>query len=1120
MPVIVPKELKPVVAEFLDKQKEFAASRRGKAEMRQVSSLAGSLRYGAGASLVDAETAAAATASIGWVTRLPDKLLDHAKRPVVDLAGLKPKEAMRAISDGLQVIALGAKALLAGAVKPPAQTTAAILHAAFGADKAASGIREGMVDPKFPWGAPFDPTTLPDISRLVREGSLREVISTFAECGYAARQERDWVGRIAAFGQVTRLTPDRACGGQTVQISFADFGAAPPDSATVADIIISLPTRGGCEHVSVTSIVRDFFDPARWARKGTIDVQLPADASTGCIGFFTVPPPMESTGPCTGGSLVNAAGMLQSILTDQFGRQGAMIGRAVFDLATKAEAGRHGSLPCASCQADNANHLNAGPPYISQFKVVETGPVHPRGTVTLQWSVGNADQVEIVARPIAGSENPHELPALPSPIPLEGLRLLTVPCTRRWEAEYVLRATNANGCATAPIEASVALKSGYSDYRIGVARADVTDRRRGLGMAGFAWKGQKTSGQVYKSPADNIEIPQFARAFVIEENRAGNRTRIALVVVDIWTCTLAVKREVVKRLNDMFHPAQFSEETVFIAGTHTHAGPGGYSEYFLYNLTIDGFDPIVFDTIVSGIVTAIVTANMAKVPGRIFANAGDLADCGGNRSFEALSRNAGFDLGRPELWTDREMLLLKFIADVDNKGHTRPLGALNWFGLHPTSLGMFNADVSGDNKGRAAFLFETEMASPPRGAPGFVAAFGNGCTGDVSGNVMLDAGGGKIVTKPLGGADVPPASLPPLVRSPTAAQEDDARMRAMAERQFTHAIALFDAATQEITGPIATGHFFQDMSSVSIIGQPGARTWPPALGISFGAGSSEDSIAYATVAFSATATLDVDANIIEGMRQAEAAAGAIEAIAILALMTPANSAALLAAIGSGTPISPALLGIVTQVVALMALDHARSFVASIVARVMFPGEVTDCPPRSAEGTWTWEPPPASSLTVEYEAGHGVKPIMFHLAGWSLTFAPNPGSTMPAGTRACPLVPQVLPMHLLRIGSVVLAGVPCEFTVTAGRRLKEQLRTAFGAGLTHVAVSNYTNGYSGYVTTPEEYDAQHYEGASTLFGPHTLAAYLQTFAMLTEVVLGRMPKPTSAPFTVPAVYVKP
>ena len=35
-------------------------------------------------------------------------------------------------------------------------------------------------------------------------------------------------------------------------------------------------------------------------------------------------------------------------------------------------------------------------------------------------------------------------------------------------------------------------------------------------------------------------------------------------------------------------------------------------------------------------------------------------------------------------------------------------------------------------------------------------------------------------------------------------------------------------------------------------------------------------------------------------------------------------------------------------------------------------------------------------------------------------------------------------------------------------------------------------YTHYITTYEEYQQQRYEGASTLYGPHTLAAYQQEF----------------------------
>ncbi len=53
----------------------------------------------------------------------------------------------------------------------------------------------------------------------------------------------------------------------------------------------------------------------------------------------------------------------------------------------------------------------------------------------------------------------------------------------------------------------------------------------------------------------------------------------------------------------------------------------------------------------------------------------------------------------------------------------------------------------------------------------------------------------------------------------------------------------------------------------------------------------------------------------------------------------------------------------------------------------------------------------------------------------------------------------------------------------------QVAGAWGADV-HVVLAGLTNTYSSYVTTFEEYSAQRYEGASTIFGPHTLDAYIQ------------------------------
>ncbi|KAI9109283.1 hypothetical protein K1719_019906 [Acacia pycnantha] len=80
---------------------------------------------------------------------------------------------------------------------------------------------------------------------------------------------------------------------------------------------------------------------------------------------------------------------------------------------------------------------------------------------------------------------------------------------------------------------------------------------------------------------------------------------------------------------------------------------------------------------------------------------------------------------------------------------------------------------------------------------------------------------------------------------------------------------------------------------------------------------------------------------------------------------------------------------------------------------------------------------------------------------------------------------------------------------AGRRLRDAVRTVlsnnkeFGANI-HVVVAGLTNTYSHYVTTFEEYEVQRYEGASTLYSPHTLSAYIREFQKLADALLRGQP----------------
>ncbi|EME83096.1 uncharacterized protein MYCFIDRAFT_215188 [Pseudocercospora fijiensis CIRAD86] len=96
-------------------------------------------------------------------------------------------------------------------------------------------------------------------------------------------------------------------------------------------------------------------------------------------------------------------------------------------------------------------------------------------------------------------------------------------------------------------------------------------------------------------------------------------------------------------------------------------------------------------------------------------------------------------------------------------------------------------------------------------------------------------------------------------------------------------------------------------------------------------------------------------------------------------------------------------------------------------------------------------------------------------------------------------PNIVDIQLLRVGQFYIIVSPGEATTMAGRRWREALHTS--AVSLHgsepdshksepvVVLGGPANTYAHYITTPEEYSVQRYEGASTLYGPWTLDAYI-------------------------------
>lgn len=132
---------------------------------------------------------------------------------------------------------------------------------------------------------------------------------------------------------------------------------------------------------------------------------------------------------------------------------------------------------------------------------------------------------------------------------------------------------------------------------------------------------------------------------------------------------------------------------------------------------------------------------------------------------------------------------------------------------------------------------------------------------------------------------------------------------------------------------------------------------------------------------------------------------------------------------------------------------------------------------------------------EQKACHSPKPILLNTGRARLPYSWDP---------------DIVPISIFRVGNLFILSVPGEFTTMSGRRLRRAVREVLvkgGISEPVITIAGLSNSYTHYITTFEEYHGQRYEAASTLFGPHTLSAYLQEFRRITrDLVEG---KPTSS-----------
>jgi len=591
-------------------------------------------------------------------------------------------------------------------------------------------------------------------------------------------------------------------------------------------------------------------------------------------------------------------------------------------------------------------------------------------------------------------------------------------------------------------------------YFLGVAKVALPLPSPCTDMQGFADAGQSTNGK-----ADALTDGIWARCFHISEP-SDSQAEVYLVVVDLWSCTKEIKQKVVDELDKKNGTGKsYLHRTIQIMGTHTHAGPAGITGHKLYQYNTAGYNEKYTSKIAGAIVSAISKAYKARKIGHMYFRSSDIFEPKDirlerylfNRALPAFNRKLGrhglgvfFSLtdhipikGDLNVGFDNRIRQLNLFHGKDSATEV-PIGLINWIPMHGTSYSTENKLISGDNKGYAAKSCEAHFNEKPN-VNQFVAAFANSHCGDISPNA---SGFRKEM-----GPKVPGSN-------------DSERVKYIGEAQKQAAIVSWnniEKMENAVTGSVES--VFKndvDMSNIKIekslfsgkgfLKGRAERTWIGSAGLSMMGGSYQDSPWKAI-------------NLKRGIREVPNGISVSERVAQIAM------------ISASTKFS---FQLIVQVL-------GGGFGATILAMTVYPPAVI------AIGIY--------SIVIAAINKMGAKPIFLLTDAQRDGQLPKPIVLITEG-----IAPTKLPLQILKIGNIIIPGVPAEMTTFAGAIFGHQTlqaaRKNWGEDVvTDWALSCYANEYASYVTTPWEFDAQYYEGAANLFGPFTLDAYVQEYKNL-------------------------
>ncbi|KAK0735673.1 Neutral/alkaline non-lysosomal ceramidase-domain-containing protein [Apiosordaria backusii] len=539
-------------------------------------------------------------------------------------------------------------------------------------------------------------------------------------------------------------------------------------------------------------------------------------------------------------------------------------------------------------------------------------------------------------------------------------------------------------------------------YLLGVGKSDITGPVVEINLMGYADPKQVGSG---------LRQRLYSRAFIVG-NIDNPSDRFVYLVLDTQSGDTAIRYGILNTLSTLGPEYKvYGHHNVAVTGTHSHAGPAGWLNYLLPQITSKGFDHQGYQAIVDGAVESIRKAHESLAPGYLSVGTTKVFGANINRSLFAYLANPEAERARyntsleDDGSVEKDLTLLKFQRASDGKD----IGVLTWFPVHGTSLLGNNTLVAGDNKGVAAYLFEKSLREEN---PDFVAGFSQASVGDTSPNVLgawCEDGSGEMCSFENSTCPVDGKSQACHGRGPGFGVPDNGASSCyeIGRRQFEPAKRLFDAAgdLKPVRGGwVKSFHKFHHMSGYEFALPDGrkARTCPAALGYSFAAGTSDGPGAF-------------DFKQHDGN------------------------------------------------------ENTTSPVWKVVSRFL------------------------KDASEEQRRCHWPKPILLDVGEMERPYL---------------WTPNIVDVQVFRVGQFFIVVSPGEATTMAGRRWKEAVAGHADAGEDDpmVVLGGPANSYTHYITTEEEYGIQRYEGASTLYGPHTLAAYINVTLSLLSYLSPDSPAP--------------